>query len=139
MHRRGTTGVCTVECEQQLRDKARTRHRNKQIKKAAHREARRVYSNKSPSPEQKRAVRARDGDMCRRCGTHWDLHVHHVNYRSEGGSNAKHNLITLCEDCHSWAHANKRERKPLLLAYIWLLYVEGKQLTIREVEHVVGN
>lgn len=139
MYRRGTSGVCTAECEQQLRDKARTRHRNKQAKKAANREARRVYSNKGPSPDQKRAVRARDGGMCRRCGTHWDLHVHHVVFRSQGGPNAKSNLITLCENCHSHVHMNSPAYwRRILLACIWATYVEGTYYTTSDMERRLG-
>lgn len=32
------------------------------------------------------------------------LHVHHIKFRSDGGSNAPNNLITLCEDCHCKLH-----------------------------------
>lgn len=32
------------------------------------------------------------------------LHVHHVVFRSQGGSNAPSNLITLCETCHGDLH-----------------------------------
>ena len=33
------------------------------------------------------------------------LHVHHIRFRSRGGSNAPSNLITLCEMCHADLHA----------------------------------
>jgi hypothetical protein len=33
------------------------------------------------------------------------LHVHHIQFRSQGGSDAPSNLITLCEDCHNDLHA----------------------------------
>jgi len=32
------------------------------------------------------------------------LHVHHIVFRSQGGSNAPGNLITLCETCHNDLH-----------------------------------
>ena len=35
------------------------------------------------------------------------LHVHHVVFRSQGGSNAPSNLNVLCEICHSDLHAGK--------------------------------
>jgi 5-methylcytosine-specific restriction endonuclease McrA len=35
------------------------------------------------------------------------LHVHHVVFRSQGGSNAPSNLKVLCEICHSDLHAGK--------------------------------
>ena len=31
-------------------------------------------------------------------------HVHHVQFRSRGGSNDPSNLIALCLNCHSFAH-----------------------------------
>ena len=35
------------------------------------------------------------------------LHVHHIIFRSNGGSDAPGNLITLCETCHSNLHNSK--------------------------------
>ncbi len=35
------------------------------------------------------------------------LHVHHIKFRSQGGSDTPGNLITLCEDCHDSLHAGK--------------------------------
>jgi hypothetical protein len=35
------------------------------------------------------------------------LHVHHVVFRSQGGTNAPSNLIVLCEICHNDLHAGK--------------------------------
>jgi len=37
------------------------------------------------------------------------LHVHHIQFRSNGGTNTPSNLITLCEDCHEDLHAGKFE------------------------------
>lgn len=39
------------------------------------------------------------------------LHVHHIVFRSNGGTNAPDNLITLCEGCHDDLHAGKFELK----------------------------
>jgi 5-methylcytosine-specific restriction endonuclease McrA len=39
------------------------------------------------------------------------LHVHHIVFRSQGGTNAPSNLITLCEQCHEDLHAGKFELK----------------------------
>ena len=51
------------------------------------------------------AVLNRDNYTCQCCkkkkGT---MHVHHIIYRSNGGSNKMDNLITLCEDCHKKLH-----------------------------------
>ena len=37
------------------------------------------------------------------------LHVHHIQYRSQGGTDAVGNLITLCEDCHNKLHNGEFE------------------------------
>lgn len=39
------------------------------------------------------------------------LHVHHKVFRSQGGTNAPSNLITLCETCHNDLHAGEFELK----------------------------
>ena len=35
------------------------------------------------------------------------LHVHHIVFRSQGGSDSPSNLIVLCEECHNDLHAGK--------------------------------
>jgi 5-methylcytosine-specific restriction endonuclease McrA len=35
------------------------------------------------------------------------LHVHHIHFRTHGGSDVASNLITLCETCHNDLHAGK--------------------------------
>ena len=51
------------------------------------------------------AIFARDGYKCQCCGrTIKDgaiLHVHHVKYRSQGGTNSMSNLTTVCDKCHT--------------------------------------
>ena len=39
------------------------------------------------------------------------LHVHHIIFKSKGGTNAPDNLLTLCETCHGDLHAGKFELK----------------------------
>lgn len=39
------------------------------------------------------------------------LHVHHIIFRSQGGSNEPDNLITLCETCHRTLHNGEFEIK----------------------------
>lgn len=56
----------------------------------------------------------RDGYKCKsgRKGKHSSkLHVHHIQFRSNGGTDAPSNLITLCETCHADLHAGKFEFK----------------------------
>lgn len=53
----------------------------------------------------KSACLNRDNYTCQCCKTKkGTLHVHHVIYRSNGGSDDLDNLIVLCEDCHKKLH-----------------------------------
>lgn len=60
-------------------------------------------------------VLARDNYRCqsKQAGIkHSDkLHVHHIVFRSQGGSNQHTNLITLCEDCHNALHRGEFDLK----------------------------
>lgn len=58
----------------------------------------------------KAKVLNRDGYTCQCCkGKHKDskLEVHHIVFRSQGGSDKESNLITLCYTCHKDLHAGK--------------------------------
>lgn len=58
----------------------------------------------------KAMVLNRDNYTCQYCkGKHKDskLEVHHIIYRSNGGSNEESNLITLCHTCHQDVHSGK--------------------------------
>ena len=51
------------------------------------------------------AVLHRDNYTCQCCGKkHVRLEVHHIVFRSLGGSDDEKNLITLCEKCHKAVH-----------------------------------
>jgi hypothetical protein len=55
-------------------------------------------------------VRYRDGYKCQICkGKSKDemLHVHHIIFKSNNGSNLPSNLITLCRSCHDKLHSGK--------------------------------
>ncbi len=53
-------------------------------------------------------VLTRDNYTCQCCKTKkGTLHVHHIIYRSKGGSDEIENLITLCEYCHKNLHSGK--------------------------------
>lgn len=57
----------------------------------------------------------RDGYKCRsgRKVKHADkLHVHHIRFRSNEGTNSSDNLVTLCADCHEALHDGGFELKP---------------------------
>lgn len=56
----------------------------------------------------------RDGYRCLsgRKGKHSEkLHVHHIVFKSQGGTDTPSNLITLCETCHDDLHQGKFELK----------------------------
>lgn len=71
--------------------------------------------NYKPKPKKKNdipvAVRdhvyQRDGRRCRFCGITRGLHLHHVKYRSEGGTHTSDNLLTLCWKHHDLIHSDK--------------------------------
>lgn len=71
---------------------------------------------------QREAILNRDKYTCQYCGKkNTRLEVHHIVYRSQGGTNDENNLITLCEDCHSKVHDGKlaitKKSKKLNLKY----------------------
>ena len=54
----------------------------------------------------------RDKYTCQCCGKkNCRVEVHHIKFRSDGGSDTLENLITLCEDCHKAIHLGKIELK----------------------------
>lgn len=58
----------------------------------------------------KSAVLNRDNYTCQICGEKdTRLEVHHIQYRSKGGSNRMDNLVTLCSDCHDKIHDGELE------------------------------
>jgi 5-methylcytosine-specific restriction endonuclease McrA len=83
-------------------------------------------------------IKQRDGFCCRWCGKPGQ-EVHHIHYRSEGGENEDSNLIYLCMVCHAKAHSSKEAYKPLLLATIWLHYMEGRQWSVPAVARYLGR
>src|ERR1035437_5700560 len=47
----------------------------------------------------------RDGYQCKKCkAKNVKFNVHHIIFRSEGGTDSPENLITLCESCHGKVH-----------------------------------
>ena len=53
----------------------------------------------------KQAVLSRDNYTCQLCGKQKEhLHVHHIVFKSKGGSNRMDNLVTLCSECHEKIH-----------------------------------
>ena len=61
------------------------------------------------------AILHRDNYTCQCCGKkNCRLEVHHIKFKSNGGTDDEENLITLCEDCHKGIHAGTvvLSRKP---------------------------
>lgn len=57
-------------------------------------------------------VLCRDDYTCQQCKKkNVFLNVHHIVYRSNGGSDDESNLITLCEDCHHKLHKGQIKLK----------------------------
>jgi Holliday junction resolvasome RuvABC ATP-dependent DNA helicase subunit len=52
----------------------------------------------------RRKILARDGYSCRHCGCASELHVHHIQFRSNGGRTEPTNLLALCRRCHALVH-----------------------------------
>jgi 5-methylcytosine-specific restriction endonuclease McrA len=65
------------------------------------------------STAKKERIRERDSNMCARCREGRFLRsrhlcVHHIIPKEHGGTDDEENLITLCRDCHRWAHKLKQ-------------------------------
>lgn len=118
---------CTEKCF--LEHQARKTPSRTQVK--AKKAAKRAVSPKIPI-QLRLEIRERDRHCCRWCGKPGQ-EVHHISYLSEGGPNEPSNLILLCMTCHARAHSSKEAYKPLLLATIWMYYVEGKALSVPSV------
>ena len=52
----------------------------------------------------RRQVLDRDDYTCQLCGSRQPLHIHHIHYRSQGGTHELANLLTLCHCCHRHIH-----------------------------------
>ena len=54
-------------------------------------------------------VLSRDGYKCRSCFSRNSLHVHHIIFRSQQGTDETSNLITLCSSCHDGVHKDVKD------------------------------
>jgi 5-methylcytosine-specific restriction endonuclease McrA len=63
----------------------------------------------------KQYVLKRDAYTCQTCKKkskeNVELHVHHIKFRSNGGTDTKNNLITLCKPCHGKLHRRKNAQE----------------------------
>lgn len=79
------------------------------------------------------AVLYRDNYTCQCCGKkHVRLEVHHIIFRSLGGTDDERNLITLCEKCHKAVHDGililTKKPKGLNLKYATQMSIVRSQL-----------
>ena len=80
------------------------------------------------------AILHRDNYTCQCCGKkNCRLEVHHIKFKSQGGTNDEENLITLCEDCHKGVHAgtvtlSKKPKKSKNLKYATHMSIIRSQL-----------
>lgn len=127
------TRLCTERCFSEWKDRKKPSPR--QVRERRTQKAAKRTSTSVPVTV-RLEIRDRDNHRCRWCRRPGQQ-VHHIHYRSEGGADEPSNLILLCTECHARAHSSKAAYKPLLLACLWLHYVEGDSLSIPEVaEHL---
>ena len=80
------------------------------------------------------AILHRDNYTCQCCGKrNCRLEVHHIKFRSNGGTDDEENLITLCKECHDGVHAgtvvlNKKPKKSKNLKYATHMSIIRSQL-----------
>ena len=80
------------------------------------------------------AILHRDNYTCQCCGKkNCRLEVHHIKFKSNGGTDDEENLITLCEDCHKGVHAgtielNKKPKKSKNLKHATHMSIIRSQL-----------
>ena len=79
------------------------------------------------------AIIHRDNYTCQCCGKkNARVEVHHIIYRSNGGTDDESNLITLCESCHSDVHIGKlvinKKPKKMNLKYATHMSIIRNQL-----------
>lgn len=96
--------------------------------------ARRRRTSTEMSAQDKAVARLADGNKCRCCNSRNNLQVHHIKYRSEGGTNDKENLITVCVECHGLVHSNKKQYQPLLFELVELRSIGDIETSLRELQ-----
>ena len=80
------------------------------------------------------AILHRDNYTCQCCGKkNCRLEVHHIKFKSNGGTDDEENLITLCKECHDGVHAgtvvlNKKPKKSKNLKHATHMSIIRSQL-----------
>ena len=89
----------------------------------------------------KSAVLSRDNYTCQICGAkNTKLQVHHIRFRSDGGSNRMDNLVTLCKECHDKVHTGelKYTKKVKSFKHSTHMNIIGKRL-VRSLKNEFSN
>lgn len=133
MYRAGSiSAVCSVACAAKQGKSAKSRSERLQST------LRRPVSNHSGVPQSVvDLVQLRDGGRCRFCGTPNDVHLHHIEYRSEGGPHTDWNLMSLCLQHHALVHSNKARWQRVLKWTLLAQYCQGLYLTVPECERIM--
>ena len=70
---------------------------------------------------------------CERCGKPGHGGVHHIRYKSQGGSDIRPNLVRLCYECHRGIHDARYSRNDLIA-----IVAEREGKTAREITETIG-
>lgn len=54
--------------------------------------------------------------MCQHCNKRQAADIHHIIFKSQGGSDEIENLIALCRECHDKAHGKLKKGEKKILA-----------------------
>lgn len=118
----GLSKTCSRHCADLLRNRRGTSWKSV-----------RCAERTGPTPKVQAEVLERDNNACRFCGTNRDLHLHHIIYRSSGGTHVSTNLITLCATHHNLVHDNKSKWQPVCQQYIRELR-DGRQRYLASIQ-----
>lgn len=130
----GIQNFCQEECRARRKPKTRSK-----VQRESFQKKKRIQQDREYAANRKVAL---DRDRhCRICRAREGLQVHHIVFRSQGLDHGLHNLIVLCNACHSdYAHgAEAKKYRNLFRAYIWLRLVEDRcyAVLIPEIERAI--
>ena len=98
------------------------------------------------SPDPKPAPRVKNSDLlkilrlkaafreCAVCGSTWDIHLHHVLYRSNSGDDTEANIAPVCNFHHRQIHA----RDPVTWESLALYVAEERPDTLAYLKRKLG-
>ena len=68
-----------------------------------------IPKNKRIVNKKAQKLYANDYLICEKCLKRNSVDVHHIVYKSAGGSDIPSNFIALCRLCHDWAHGKTKD------------------------------